>query len=247
MTTFVLVHGGGHGGWCYRKVAALLRAAGHEVFTPTLTGLGERRHLLTAATDLSTHITDIVNTLVYEDLHEVILAGHSYGGMVITGVADRAPDRIRELVYLDAAHPQDGQSLLDTAPQAMAFARSSSRMVDGVELVMWPDEAMVAAMGVSAAEDVAMLRTRMVPHPWKAFEERLKFVNGGAAMKIPRTNINCTQSIARSSAVDRARQQDGHRNFEIDTGHDLMLSEPRRVTDMLLEIAAAPAPRRATP
>ena len=92
MACFVLVHGGGHGGWCYAKVAALLRAAGHDVYTPTLTGLGERKHLLTVDTDLSTHVTDIVNTLIYEDLRDVLLVGHSYGGMVITGVADRAPN-----------------------------------------------------------------------------------------------------------------------------------------------------------
>jgi pimeloyl-ACP methyl ester carboxylesterase len=239
MATFVLVHGGGHGGWCYAKVARLLHGVGHEVYTPTLTGLGERKHLLSEHTDLSTHIADIVNTLVYEDLHEVILVGHSYGGMVITGVADQASDRICELVYLDAAHPQDGQSLVDTAPTSMAFARSSSQIVNEVELVMWPNEQMVAAMGLSTPSDVEILRTRMLPHPWKAFSEPLHLRNGDAALRIPRTNINCTGSLRGSSDDDRARQTDGHRNFEIDTGHDLMMSEPRKVTDMLLEVAGA--------
>jgi pimeloyl-ACP methyl ester carboxylesterase len=238
MATFVLVHGGGHGGWCYRKVATLLRNAGHEVHTPTLTGVGERRHLLTAETNLTTHITDVVNMLEYEGLREVILVGHSYGGMVITGVADRAADRIRELVYLDAAHPRDGESLVDVAAQSMAFARSSSRVVDGVELVMWPNDAMVAAMGVTDPADVAELRAKMTPHPWKAFEERLTFVNGDAALKVPRSNINCSASLRHSAEADRARQLDGHRNFEIDTGHDLMITEPRKVTDMLIAIAA---------
>jgi pimeloyl-ACP methyl ester carboxylesterase len=238
MATFVLVHGGGHGGWCYEKVARLLRAAGHDVFTPTLTGLGERKHLLTTTTDLTTHITDVVNTLIYEDLHDVILVGHSYGGMVITGVADRAAERIKELVYLDAAHPSEGQSLVDTAPASMAFARSSSQVVDGVELVMWPNDTMVAAMGVTDPADVAVLRAKMVPHPWKAFEERLRFENGDAARRIPRTNINCSMNLRNSSDADRARQLDGHRNFEIDTGHDLMITEPDKVTAMFLEIAA---------
>jgi pimeloyl-ACP methyl ester carboxylesterase len=239
MANFVLVHGGGHGGWCYDKVARLLRGAGHDVYTPTLTGLGERKHLLSVDTDLSTHITDIVNTLVYEDLRDVILVGHSYGGMVITGVADRASDRIRELVYLDAAHPADGQSLVDTAPASMAFARSSSQIVNGVELVMWPNDTMVAAMGVTDPEDAAILRARMVPHPWKAFAEQLRFVNGDAAFNIPRTNINCLANLQNSSDTDRAKQLGGHRNFEIDTGHDLMMTEPRKVTEMLLEIASA--------
>jgi pimeloyl-ACP methyl ester carboxylesterase len=116
MAIFVLVHGGGHGGWCYNKLSPLLRAERHLVFAPSLTGCGDRKHLITADVDLDTHITDIVNLMEYEDLSDVILVGHSYGGMVITGVADRAHDRIRELVYLDAAHPKDGQSLRMTAP-----------------------------------------------------------------------------------------------------------------------------------
>ena len=115
MATYVLVHGGGHGGWCYQRVARLLRSAGHEVYTPTLTGLGERSHLLSPDIDLDLHIRDVVAVLHYEDLDDVILVGHSYGGMVITGVADRAADRIGRVVYLDAANPENGQSLVDVA------------------------------------------------------------------------------------------------------------------------------------
>ncbi len=115
MATYVLVHGGGHGGWCYQRVARILRASGHEVYAPTLTGLGERSHLLNSDVDLHRHIEDVVAVLHYEDLRDVILVGHSYGGMVITGVADRASDRIGRLVYLDAATPRNGQSLVDVA------------------------------------------------------------------------------------------------------------------------------------
>jgi pimeloyl-ACP methyl ester carboxylesterase len=93
MATFVLVHGGGHGGWCYQPVARIMRAQGQDVYTPTMTGLGEREHLLSPAVDLDMHITDIVKLLEFEDLRDVILVGHSYGGMVITGVADRRPTR----------------------------------------------------------------------------------------------------------------------------------------------------------
>ncbi len=241
MANFVLVHGGGHGGWCYHKLARLLRRAGHDVITPTLTGLGERLHLLRADTDLETHIADIVGVLTYEDLHDVILVGHSYGGMVITGAADRAIDRMRELVYLDAAHPRDGESLVDGAAEAMAFARSSSLTIDGIELVMWPNDAMIAAMGVSDPQDVAMLRAKMNPHPWKCFAQKLRLVNGDAVFDIPRTNINCSASLRQSSDAARKRQLDGGRNFEIDTGHDLMMTEPRRVADMLLEVASGQA------
>src|SRR5574340_886568 len=109
MATFVLVHGGFHGGWCWKKVTPLLRAAGHEVYTPTLTGLGERVHLASPEIDLSTHIQDVVNVLEYEDLREVVLVGHSYGGMVIAGVADRAAPRVAHLVYFDALVAGDGE------------------------------------------------------------------------------------------------------------------------------------------
>ena len=112
MATYVLVHGAWHGGWCWQRVTPLLRAAGHEVLTPTLTGLGERSHLANSAIDLNTHIQDVVNVLEYEDLRKVILVGHSYGGMVITGVSERVPERLTHLVYLDAFVPRDGQSLL---------------------------------------------------------------------------------------------------------------------------------------
>lgn len=238
MSNFVLVHGGGHGGWCYKKVARLLRDAGHDVYTPTLTGLGERTHLLNASTGLSTHITDVVNTILYEDLFNVILVGHSYGGMVITGVADRVADRIRELVYLDAAHPRNGESLVDVAPVSMQFARSSSQFIGGVEMVMWPNDAMVAAMGVKHPDDEELLKTKMRPHPWKCFEERLQFLNAGAAQSIPRTNVNCSANLRTGPDTDQGRQTDGHRNFEIDTGHDLMITEPLKVTEILLEVAA---------
>ena len=107
-TTFVLVHGAWHGGWCYARVAALLRARGHTVFTPTLTGQGERAHLLNGAVNLSTHIEDVLGVFRCERLTDVVLAGHSYGGMVITGVADRIPERIKALAYLDAFIPETG-------------------------------------------------------------------------------------------------------------------------------------------
>src|SRR5437867_3282753 len=113
MATFVLVHGASTGGWYWAPVRSLLRDAGHEVHTPTLTGLGERCHLLSRGIGLDTHIQDVVNALVYEDLRDVVLAGHSYSGMVVTGVADRVPERIAHLVYVDAFVPHHGESLLD--------------------------------------------------------------------------------------------------------------------------------------
>ena len=123
MATYVLVHGAWHGGWCWNRVAPLLRDKGHDVYTPTLTGLGERVHLATPEVDLSTHVTDVVNVIEFEDLRNVVLMGHSYGGQVITGVAGAIPERIGQLVYLDASLPNDGESLSQLA-RASATAGS---------------------------------------------------------------------------------------------------------------------------
>ena len=115
MATFVLVHGGGHGGWCYQLVARRLQAKGHLVYAPSLPGMGEHTHQIHPGIDLDAHIDDVVNLLFSEDLRHAIIVGHSYGGMVITGVADRASDRVGHRVYLDAAYPQDGESLHEHA------------------------------------------------------------------------------------------------------------------------------------
>src|SRR6186713_1695218 len=138
MATYVLVHGGGHGGWCYQPVARLLQAEGHTVYAPSLTGLGDRAHLMSSAIDLDLHVRDVVAILESEDLRDVILVGHSYGGMVITGIADRAADRVGKLVYLDAANPVNGQSLVDVAGPIIEAVRPMGAMVDGVEIVLLP-------------------------------------------------------------------------------------------------------------
>lgn len=238
MATFVLVHGGGHGGWCYNRVSPLLQAAGHDVYSPTLTGLGERKHLLRPDIDLDTHITDIVNVLEYNDLENVFLVGHSYGGMVITGVADRAGARISHMIYLDAAHPINGESLADLAPEMMDMAKSELRVVDGVELVLFPDSEAINYLGVTDPDDFAWMRSRITPHPWKCFTQKLWLQDEASVRRISRTNINCTQLLSMSNDAKRARQLDADHLFEIDTGHDLMITEPRRVADMLLEVAA---------
>ena len=118
--TYVLVHGAWHGSWCWKRVRKNLQGTGHQVFTPTLTGVGERSHLNSATVDLSTHIADVVNLLRWEELSDVILCGHSYGGSVIRGIADRVPERIRTLVYLDAFVPEDGECVFDLLPQEAA-------------------------------------------------------------------------------------------------------------------------------
>jgi pimeloyl-ACP methyl ester carboxylesterase len=238
LATYVLVHGGGHGGWCYQRVARILRAAGHEVHAPSLTGLGERAHLLRPGIDLDLQITDVVNLLHYEDLRDVILVGHSYGGMVVTGVADRAGDRIGRLVYLDAANPKDGQSLVDVAGEVILAIRPLGRVVDDVELVLFPDPEIVKLYGVTDPDDVAWMVERLTPHPWKCFEQPLRLTNEDALWAIPQFHIVCSSTVATRAPemVEKARAEG--RFWEIDTGHDLMITEPQWVADALLEVAA---------
>lgn len=237
MAIFVLVHGGGHGGWCYNRVSPLLRAAGHEVYSPSLTGLAERKHLLRPDIDLDTHITDITNYLDYNELEKVILLGHSYGGMVITGVADRAASRIRHLVFLDAAHPKHCESLADITPGMMEMAQSEMRIVDGVELVLFPDSVAISFLGVTDPNDHAWMKSKITPHPWKCFIQKLHLANETPIRAIPRTNINCTQSLSMSNDEMKTRQLDAEYLFEIDTGHDLMITEPHKVANMLVQTA----------
>jgi pimeloyl-ACP methyl ester carboxylesterase len=231
MSTYVLVHGGAHGGWCYASVARLLRAAGHEVYTPTMTGVGERAHLVSAGVDLDMHIRDIVAVLHFEDLRDVILVGHSYGGMVITGVADRVPERVGHLVYLDAAVPVNGESLADIAAPLMDAARATAAVVDGVELVLFPGTEPIPHYGVTDPDDIAWMEARLTPHPWKCFEQPLRLHNESALGKIPQTHIVCTSTLA---FRDRTRMPGAV--YDIDTGHDLMITEPKAVADLLLQI-----------
>jgi len=236
MRAYVLVHGGGHGGWCYQPVARIMRAKGQEVYTPTMTGLGEREHLLSPAVDLDMHITDIVKVLEFEDLRDVILVGHSYGGMVITGVADRVPGRIGNLVYLDAAYPRNGQSLVDVAGPLMLAARAIGRMVDGMELVLYPGEDPMSFYGVTEPEQIAWMKPKLTPHPWKCFEQKLVLDNEAAMRKIPPSFISCSFHMDDAARAALKALSNG-RYWELDTGHDLMISEPQAVADVLLQLA----------
>jgi pimeloyl-ACP methyl ester carboxylesterase len=237
MATYVLVHGGGHGGWCYQPVARLLQAEGHTVYAPSLTGLGDRAHLVSPAVDLDLHIRDVVALLQSEDLRDVILVGHSYGGMVITGIADRASDRVGKLVYLDAANPVNGQSLVDVAGPVINAVRPMGETVNGVELVLLPAPGAGAFYGVTDPDVVAWMDERLTGHPWACFEQKLELTNEDALWAIPQYHIVCTSTLATRdlTMIDKARAQG--RLWDIDTGHDLMLTEPKWVADTLMEVA----------
>lgn len=236
--TYVLVHGGGHGGWCWRDVARILRGHGYEVHAPTLTGVADRRHLLTTETGLDTHIDDVASLLFHEDLHDVILAGHSYGGAVIAGAADRARDRVGQLAFLDAVILRDGESLAGTTPALRDLFAHEGRTVDGVALTLWPDSAMTRP--IYGIEDEAVwewMRPRLSPHPWKCFTDPLALTAPEAVAAIARTIVNCPGTLALRAAEVLPRYRDAANVWQIDTGHDLMLTEPEKTAEMLLRLA----------
>ena len=169
MTDFVLVHGAWVGGWTWRTNAQALRKAGHEAYTPTMTGLGERIHLMGPSINLDTHITDIVNVIKHEELSDVVLVGHSYGGMVITGVADALPDKITSLVYLDAFVPENGQSLVSLIPPGAPPPAAAS------EYTLAP---LPAAMFGARPEVAAFVDARTTPHPTACFIQAIKLTGG---------------------------------------------------------------------
>lgn len=246
MATYVLVHGGGHGGWCYQFVATTLRQNGHDVYTPTLTGLGERQHLLSPEIDLDMQITDIVKVLEFEDLTEVTLVGHSYGGMVITGVADRVPERMTNLVYLDAAYPMDGQALTDVAADMMNAAYESMQVIDGVELVLFPGQFPMMPgdyYGVTDPELIAWMEPKLTPHPWKCFAQKLILNNEAKMRGIPVSFVvTATQKDTLTEEMkEGVRALTDGRFFEVNTGHDLMISEPDWTAETLMKIAASAA------
>jgi pimeloyl-ACP methyl ester carboxylesterase len=238
MATFVLIHGSMHGGWCWRRVTPLLRAAGHEVYTPTLTGLGERVHLAHPTIDLTTHIQDVLGVLEYEDLHHVVVVGHSYGSMVITGVVDHVPERIVHLVYLDGAMPGDGQTVLDFFPPEWRAARQAQVEAEG-EGWRLPPPTDLAVWGITAAEDVAWMRARVAPQPFQTLTQPLWLTNP-AGFSGPKTFIACVEAPParwRDEMIERVHTEPGWRYRELATGHDAMITAPHELTDLLREIA----------
>jgi pimeloyl-ACP methyl ester carboxylesterase len=232
--TFVLVHGAWSGGWCYTPVAELLRARGHTVFTPTLTGQGERAHLLSGAINLSTHIADVLGVFHYERLSNVVLAGHSYGGMVVTGVADRIPEKITALAYLDAFVPQDGQSLFDiNIPANTQRFLDSAGAAGGLSVPPPP----AAYFGVNAA-DAATVDELATPFPLGCFTEKLKL--SGAYRTVKKHLYVHGTVLPRESPFKRFYEQAMAASWQahaLACGHDVMLDLPEE-TARLLETMA---------
>lgn len=234
-TTFVLVHGAWHGGWCWRAVADRLRERGHVVTTPTLTGLGERVHLLSGAIDLDTHITDIENHIRYEDLDGIVLVGHSYAGAVITGVADRVAERIGQLIYLDAVLLEDGETVMSQAPKSIAEERIRfARKTGGLVMPVPP----AAAFGVADSDQATWLERKLTPHPIKTYLSELR-LESGVGNGLPADYIICDDPLYRGLAAAHARaRQTGWPLHQLATGHDAMIISPAETADLLEVIAS---------
>jgi pimeloyl-ACP methyl ester carboxylesterase len=236
----VLVHGAWAGAWCWKRVLAPLRAAGHEVHAVTLTGVGERAHLLSRDITLATHIADVLGLIEAEELREVVLVGHSYGGMVATGVADalmaRDAGRLRQLVYVDAVVPRPGESWSSThTPETIAAREAGSRASGGVSMPA-PDPAVFGLAG----EAGEWVRRRQTPHPFRIYQEPLDF-DAARIAAVPRTYISCAEPALATvtPSRERVRREPGWRFVEMATGHDPMVSMPERFVEVLLEAVAA--------
>jgi pimeloyl-ACP methyl ester carboxylesterase len=231
MAVIVLVHGAWLGGWVWKLVSPLLEAEGHRVLTPTLTGLGERSHLNNPEVGLSTHVQDIVNVLEYENLKDVSLVGHSYAGMVITGVADRAPDRLSQLIYLDAFVPESGQSLQDLLPPAARIhnAQLVRTQGDGWRLPL------EAQWRTAPAGLLPWMQARWTDQPLKSFEERLTLSRPGGA-GLPRSYIRCTQNPVTGWLFEQFAEDPDWRVLELSAGHMAMVSAPAELAEALLSL-----------
>ena len=237
MSTFVFVAGGWHGGWAWKRVSDPLRAQGHEVFTPTLTGLGERAHLLSPSVDLETHIEDILGVLEWEDLRNVTLVGHSYGGMVITAIADRAGDRLARLVYLDALWPEDCESVADVIGEEAA-KNVENAGVDPMRppLILGGTE-LAKMLGVTDEDDIEWLASKLTPQPPSSLTQPLRLKR--SAPGVPVVFVTCTQtkmegpelSLARAKA--RAEKDPSVRVVALDAPHNAMVTHPREVVELL--------------
>jgi len=240
---FVLVHGAWHGGWCWRRVTQALQLDHHKVYPVTLTGLGERAHLLSPSINLDTHIDDVISAIEVEELSEVILAVHSYAGMIGTAVADRVPKRIKHLVYVDAVLPKPGESWSSTQSAATQQQRLTAAQASTRFSFPPPDP---EVFGLHDA-DREWAKRRQTPHPGNTYQAPLDFDMQRVAA-VPRTYVSCTQPALATIDPSRLRAKDpkfwngawlpNSKFVEIPTGHDPMISDPHALTKILLDCAA---------
>ena len=234
MSTYVLVHGAWHGSWCWKRVRKALQARGHGVFTPTLTGVGERSHLLSRQVNLDTHIEDVVNLIQWEELSDVILCGHSYGGAVISGVADRIPDRIGALVYLDAFVLKNGQCVHDTVPPD---GRNLQMELTATHGAGWKVPPIPAEVFNVNANDAAWVNRQCTMQPLATFQQPIQL--SGKADGIRNVTFILATGYADSPFPQfyEPAKAKGWKTLTMASGHDVMLDLPEQLTQVLDEVA----------
>lgn len=228
MAKFLLIHGSWHGAWCWDRLVPILKARGHEVWAPALIGLGERADEASPQTGLAAHVNQITEMIQANDLNDLTLVGHSYGGLVMVGVAERVANRISHLVYLDALVPDHGQSAFDLMPGAESGFVQMMRSAGSQFLVppMSPQE-----LGVTEPADVKWVKTQLTPLPILTHREKVDAPQR-KAFKIPSTYIQCLQFGLGAGFAAQARR-DGWRVLEVESGHDVMITNPKKLADLL--------------
>lgn len=239
MTTFLLVHGAWHSGRAWDRVVPLLESAGHRVLAPSLTGYGDKKHLLSPETGLDTHVQDVVDLLRAEE--DVVLVGHSYGGLVISSAANELPDRVAELVYLDAMVPEDGETAVDVQPISQRLIDLAAQHGDGWRVPPLPEQpAPFGLFGVTDPADVAWLREMLSDQPVRCLQQPVRLDNP-AARAIPRTHIHCVgatpEGITRRPVPAIQPNGTPSQVWELPTGHDCMITMPVEVSELLLKLA----------
>ena len=235
MTSFVLVHGAWHGSWCWKRVRKSLQARGHDVFTPTLTGVAERSHLLSRDVNLETHILDVVNLIRWEELSDIVLCGHSYGGCVISGVADRIPDRIRSLVYLDAFVLEDGENLLQHVPEGQR-----EQLLEGTRNAGegWKVPPIPAEVFNVNTNDCEWVNRQCTMQPIETFQQHIQL--RGETGNIPNITFILAKGFVEGSPFPpfyaKAKAK-GWKTVTVACGHDVMLDRPEELTGILLNAA----------
>jgi pimeloyl-ACP methyl ester carboxylesterase len=236
MSAFVLIHGGWHGGWCWRKVADQLRHLGHEVFTPTLTGMGEREHLWTPEVGLVTHTQDIVNLVRFEQLSHAILVGHSYGGAIMTLAADQIAPKIDALVYVDAVIPEDGVPGWNGFPEPRQLDMLAGAQKLGGLRIPAPDPAL---WGVTNAGDAAWLRACCSPHPIKTMLDAPQLTQAWQTVSTKHYILAGAHPNPRFKAhYSWVQDQAGWTSEVMDGGHDLMVTHPNELVVALQRVAS---------
>jgi pimeloyl-ACP methyl ester carboxylesterase len=233
MATFLLVHGAWQGGWTWDRVAPLLRAHGHEVHTPTLTGVGERAHLITPRVGLDTHVQDVVATIQNQRLTDVVLVGHSYAGQVIAGVASALPGVVARMAFLDAFVPNDGESATEQQPEAIAHHYKESVDERGFGWLLPPRK--LEVLGVTEPADVEWLSALMVPHPYKGFNDPVRVTP--AALAVPSAFIECVDWIRVFRGARERAESRGWPVHDLHTGHQAMTTAPGPLAELLDQIA----------